>query len=531
MTGDHIRDYYKRFCHEIVKSDNSGSNGPCPVCGGTDRFVLFHRAGGTRKSAKAPELGSFKCRSCGISGDVIKFMTDFCGFTYPQALEELGLDNPQSTFKPSRRRRSKTPRKQQPTLTKKWKPQPEQHAGFVEDVEKWREHAEKFVSCCHDTLLQRQSALDWLAARGVGIEQVKRFRIGFNAGSVKHVNPKLQPIYKAAKSWGMPNIRRPMDNSHQKTIALNAGLIVPCYQHYDDAGPSGHLLRINIRSFAKGWLISKGSLTFLQAQQIINPGHDVAIVVESELDAFALSAVLSGVTIIPMGSAGGVPGKAANRELRHKQLILLCLDRDKIGDDKDLTQWRKDHPGLPDPVYAFGAGVDRAPEKWFANYPQCQPWYCPAGDIWLPPHERTPDCAHGKTIKDPGEAFHAGCDLAQWFREGLAYYSVAVPPQEKKVTEVPVVEPQPEPDHQKGRARPLPPQTPEWDWLIGYLDRRKIDIKVIDGEVSLVFTRALGQSAEGELERVSAAMLLPEIDSYLGQANDGVWRAEVFNPR
>ena len=385
MSGNHIRDYYRQAGFEIAKSDNSGSNGPCPVCGGTDRFVLFHRAGGTRKSAKAVELGSFKCRSCGISGDVIKFMIDFCGFTYPQALEELGLENPQSTFKPSHRRRDRNHPKRQPPPTQKWKPQPEQHADFVEDVEKWREHAEKFVSCCHDTLLQRQSALDWLAARGVGLEQIKRFKIGYNVGQSSGTKGDYQPAYRQAAAWGMPNLRCPMDNSHQKTIALNAGLIVPCYQHYDDNGPSGELLRINIRSFAKGWLISKGSLTFLQAQQIINPSHDVAIVVESELDAFALSAVLSGVTIIPMGSAGGVPGQAANRELRHKQLILLCLDRDKTG-DKDLVKWRKDHPGLPDPVYAFGAGVDRAPEKWFANYPQCQPWYCP------PPH------------KDPGES-------------------------------------------------------------------------------------------------------------------------------
>ena len=77
-------------------------------------------------------------------------------------------------------------------------------------------------------------------------------------------------------------------------------------------------------------------------------------------------------------------------------------------------------------------------------------------------------------------------------------------------------------------AKPTPPECPEWDWLIGYLDRRQIDIKVIDGDVSLVYTRALGQSADGELEMVSAAILLPEIYGYLGQAKDGLWRAEVF---
>lgn len=507
MSGNHIVDYYKDSGYHVKKNDNNSWNGECPGCGGDGRFVIWKVA---KRRSQCPELGAYGCnRGCGITGDCISYLMRFNDLTFPAALEELGLDNPQSTFNPSRRRRNRNPPKRQSPPTQKWRPQSEQHADFVEDVGTWREHAEKFVSFCHEALLDRQSALDWLAARGVGIEQVKRFRIGFNVGSVKHMNSKLQPIYKAAKSWGMPNLRRPMDNYHQKTIALNAGLIVPCYQHYDDSGPSGELLRINIRSFAKGWLISKGSLTFLQAQQIINPGHEVAIVVESELDAFALSAVLSRVTIIPMGSAGGVPGKAANRELRHKQLILLCLDRDKTG-DKDLARWRKDHPGLPDPVYAFGAGVDRAPEKWFANYPQCQPWYCPA------PH------------KDPGEAFEAGCDMAQWFAEGLAYYSVAVPPSGKKVTEVPAVDLEREPEQPKDRVRPVPPQIPEWGWLLDLLERRQIDIKVEGAVVSLDFTGAVGEFQDGEIDELSRVMQLPEIGDYLGQAKGGIWSAGVF---
>ena len=500
MSGNHIIDYYKDSGYHIKKSDSNSWNGECPECSGDGRFVIWKVS---KNRVRCPELGYYKCRDCEVSGDVINYLMRFRDLNYPQALEELGLDNPQSGFKPNRRR-NRTPPKRQSPQTQKWSPQSEQPADFVEDVGAWREHGEKFVCLCHEALLQRQSALDWLAVRGVGLEQVKRFKIGFNVGQSSKKKGDYQPAYKQAAAWGMPNLRRP-DGSRQKTIALNAGLVVPCYQHYGDRGLSGELLRINIRSFARGWMISKGSLTFLQAHQIINPGHDVAVVVESELDAFALSAVLSGVTIIPMGSAGGVPGKATNRELRHKQLILLCLDRDKIG-DKNLAKWRKDNPGMPDPVYAFGAGVDRAPEKWFANYPQCQPWYCPA------PH------------KDPGEAFEAGCDMAQWFAEGLAYYSVVAPPVDKIDPEVPVVEPEPEPD----RAKPVPPQIPEWCWLLDLLERRRIDIKVEGGEVSLSFTEAVGEFVDGEIEELSRVMQLPEIDEYLGQAKDGVWRAELF---
>ena len=110
----HVVDYYRQAGFETVKSDNSGFNGPCPECGGTDRFVIFHKAGGKRKNAKLPELGSYSCpRNCGISGDVIKFMIDYCGFTYPQALEELGLDNDQPWKKNKRYGRRTPPPKRQ----------------------------------------------------------------------------------------------------------------------------------------------------------------------------------------------------------------------------------------------------------------------------------------------------------------------------------------------------------------------------------------------------------------------------------
>lgn len=507
--GNHVLEYYKQAGFEITKSDNSGSNGPCPECGGVDRFTIFHKAGGARKSARAPELGSFYCRGCNISGDVIKFMLNFCGYTFPAALEELGLENDCKLQSKHSGGGWSSRRKNKPA--QKWSPQPEQYPGFVEDVEAWREHAEKFVTVCHEVLLKRQSALEYLACRGVGVEQIKRFRIGINLGRDSKKKGRYRPLYKQASAWGMPNLRRSLDGSHQKTIALNAGLVIPCYQRYGELGPSGDLLRINIRSFDRGYLISKGSLHFSQAQQIINPGQDLALIVESELDAFALSAILSGVTIIPMGSAGGVPGQAASRELRGKQLILLCLDRDKVG-GKGLEVWRKNNPGLPDPVYALGAGVDRAPEKWFANYRQCQPWYCPA------------------PYKDPGDAIKAGCDMIGWFVEGVAYYSVVGPLMKEKFSAVKVqAVPGQHATEQAGeRIRPVPPQIPEWCWLLALLDRRKIDIKVDRGVVRLDFSRSSDSFNSRYLEEIYRIIRMPQIEGYLEQAKDGVWTAGQF---
>ena len=105
----------------------------------------------------------------------------------------------------------------------------------------------------------------------------------------------------------------------------------------------------------------------------------MAIILETELDGIALSGLLPDITIIPMGSATGRPGAEVNKELRHKSLILLALDRDEAGIN----------------------GVD----WWFDHYKQAQPWCCTA------PH------------KDTGDAIRAGCDQRAWAAEGIALYA------------------------------------------------------------------------------------------------------------
>jgi hypothetical protein len=51
--------------------------GPCPVCGGTDRFSIH-----TRKQV-------FNCRGCGIAGDVIKLVQHLDNCTFVSAVETL----------------------------------------------------------------------------------------------------------------------------------------------------------------------------------------------------------------------------------------------------------------------------------------------------------------------------------------------------------------------------------------------------------------------------------------------------------
>lgn len=61
--------------------------GPCPRCGGNDRFIVWpeHRSGATG--------GKYLCRGCAPEGgDCIQFLRDFHGMSYPEACDVLAIE-------------------------------------------------------------------------------------------------------------------------------------------------------------------------------------------------------------------------------------------------------------------------------------------------------------------------------------------------------------------------------------------------------------------------------------------------------
>jgi DNA primase len=62
-----------------LRGRNGSLEGPCPVCGGTDRFAV-----NTKKPA-------FNCRGCGIKGgDAIALTMALDGCDFKEAVETLG---------------------------------------------------------------------------------------------------------------------------------------------------------------------------------------------------------------------------------------------------------------------------------------------------------------------------------------------------------------------------------------------------------------------------------------------------------
>lgn len=68
---------------KIVPLRRMGSTfrGPCPWCGGSDRASKF---------SVLPAAQKWNCHECGRGSDVIGFLQEYEGLTFPEAIEELG---------------------------------------------------------------------------------------------------------------------------------------------------------------------------------------------------------------------------------------------------------------------------------------------------------------------------------------------------------------------------------------------------------------------------------------------------------
>lgn len=100
MAKDHLLDYVPGF---PSTSHQKRVSGPCPWCGGEDRFVVFVDQGKYNK-------GSYNCfqnpgNGCGENGDAIEFLREYHDMSYPEAVKALGLEEEKLDGKSPEQRR------------------------------------------------------------------------------------------------------------------------------------------------------------------------------------------------------------------------------------------------------------------------------------------------------------------------------------------------------------------------------------------------------------------------------------------
>lgn len=307
-----------------VSTTNGGEwQGPCPWCGGTDRFHVW------------PEKGTYWCRGCEKSGDAIQFLRDFEGKTFREACDYLNITMEQRPSEPK-------PRTQKPQFT------PATHQS---PAQIWQHRAETFIAWAHANLKQNPDVMKWLAERGISAAAVDHHRLGWNPGE----NGK--DIYRPRKTWGLPDEIK-QDTGRPKKLWIPIGLVIPDIT-------DNIIIRIRVRrpeGEPRYYVIPGSSMSIM----IIGVDRKAFVIVESELDGIACAAATELCGAMAMGSSHTKPDAAAYELLKNTTHILNALDYDKAG--ATAMQWWDEQYGekcdrwpVPqgkDPGEAYRLGTD-----------------------------------------------------------------------------------------------------------------------------------------------------------------------------
>ena len=308
-------------------------HGPCPACGGNDRFHVWPMQNEGR--------GGYWCRGCGKTGDNIQYLIDFEGVDFKTACERLNI----SRFDKIKR--------DLPQNTKN---------GFIPAEHQspaalWQEKAGKFLTWAQKELDNNEKTLAWLAARGISAQAAHEAGLGWNPGD------KGNDLYRNRRAWGLPEEIKA--NGKPRMLWLPRGLVIPLSGNCEGDASfmrgevcGNRLLRLRIRrpEGEPRYYIVPGSA---MGTMIVAPDRQAFVLVESELDAIACAASQELAGAVALGTLEGKPDKAAFDILKASLAILNALDFGDTGGGKT-------------------AGL-RARKWWEENFLQCERWPVPRG--------------------------------------------------------------------------------------------------------------------------------------------------------
>lgn len=179
---------------KVAQTGGGEAHGPCPACGGTNRFVV-NRSGG--KDGR----GLFWCRDCGVSGDAVALIQLLDQSSPAEAFRSLGIG---SSTRPNSR----------------WTP-PALPMLPQEPVEppcfEWREQAQLLLEQAEASLWSEAGdrARAYLHSRGLTEDTIRSARLGYLPTDA----------FADRAIWGLPKV----DERGQlvSRISLSKGILIP----------------------------------------------------------------------------------------------------------------------------------------------------------------------------------------------------------------------------------------------------------------------------------------------------------------
>ena len=313
----------------LRRSSSRELAGPCPKCGGNDRFTVTPDAG-------SDGAGLWWCRGCNAGGDAVSYLREVRGLSYRDACSLLERD-------PGERTQPPRPREQRPAIEVKACPPP---------PDPWQERAEKLTAWAqtnmHAEAGERSRA--YLAGRGLDGDALSQHRLGYVP----------QNLFRDRAEWGLPEELR--EDGKPKKLFIPAGIVIPCLDG------TGHVVRVRIRREAADDGPRYHTLAGSSSRCLVAGTGPAVVIVESDLDALLLGVVAGDlVRAVSLGSAQSRPDEDAGAIVEAASVVLVSLDSDKAGAAAAWSKWtgamRATRWPIPpecgkDPGDAYRAGYD-----------------------------------------------------------------------------------------------------------------------------------------------------------------------------
>jgi DNA primase len=253
--------------------------GPCPFCGGHDRFRVW-------PSSDRP---GWWCRQCERNGDAIAYVMQRDALDFRAACERLGVSMP---GKP--------------------RPRPAVHPdsnGAPSGT--WQGRGRDFVAYCQGRLWggAGAKALAWLQGRGLHAETIHYFGLGYNPARIDD-----EP-----QRWGLEG---------GKKVWLPRGVVIPCEV-------AGVLWYVKIRRPEGGrwkYVQARGSRTALFGADDLGNENRLLLLCEGEFDAMLAKQEVGDLVDVAAlcGASKGIPARWLPYLIPHPR-VLVAYDGDDAG--------------------------------------------------------------------------------------------------------------------------------------------------------------------------------------------------------